>query len=125
MRIAIVGAGAMGTLLGHGFCKAGHDVSLLDLPARVAQIRSSGKIIVVSPEGKQSSASPTLATTNYAKAGVHDVVILATKSQDLPVVARQVAQIADASTTIVTIQNGIPWWYLHGLDLGFNTSQIH
>ena len=124
MRIAIVGAGAMGTLLGHGLCKAGHDVSLLDLKSRISQIRSSGKLIVVSPDGAESAASPALATVDYSEAGVHDVVVLATKSQDLPAVARQVPELTDASSTIVTIQNGIPWWYLQGLQSDFGTSRI-
>ena len=108
MRIAIVGVGAMGTLLGHGFCKAGHEVSVLDLDSRIAQIRSTGKLIVVSPDGAESAASPALATVNYSEAGVHNVVFLATKSQDLPAIARQVPKLTDNTSTIVTIQNGIP-----------------
>ena len=124
MRIAIVGVGAMGTLLGHGLCKAGHDVSLLDLKSRIAQIRSTGKLIVVSPDGAESAVSPALATVDYSKAGVHDVVFLATKSQDLPAIARQVPELTDTTSTIVTIQNGIPWWYLQGLQSDFGTSRI-
>jgi 2-dehydropantoate 2-reductase len=124
MRIAIVGAGAMGTLLGHGFCKAGHDVSLLDLESRISQIRSSGKLIVVSPDGVESAVSPTLATVDYSEAGVHDVVFLATKSQDLPVVARQLSKLTDTNSSIVTIQNGIPWWYLQGLKSDIGTTRI-
>ena len=126
MRIAIVGAGAMGTLLGHGLCKAGHDVSLLDLESRISQIRSSGKLIVVSPDGAESAVSPTLATADYSEAGIHDVVFLATKSQDLPAVARQLSELTDTTSTIVTIQNGIPWWYLQGLksDIGYFTHSV-
>ena len=114
MRIAIVGVGAMGTLLGHGLCKAGHHVSVLDLESRIAQIRSAGKLIVVSPDGAESAASPALATVDYSEAGV----------QDLPAIARQVPELTDTTSTIVTIQNGIPWWYLHGLQSKFNTSRI-
>jgi 2-dehydropantoate 2-reductase len=124
MRIAIVGAGAMGTLLGHGLCKAGHDVSLLDLESRISQIRSSGKLIIVSPDGTESAVNPTLATVDYSEAGIHDVVFLATKSQDLPAVAQQLSELTDTNSTIVTIQNGIPWWYLQGLNQGFGTSRI-
>ncbi len=124
MRIAIVGAGAMGTLLGHGLCNAGHDVSLLDLESRISQIRSSGKLIVVSTDGAESAVSPALATTDYSEPGVHDVVFLATKSQDLPAVARQLSELTDTNSTIVTIQNGIPWWYLQGLKTDFGTSRI-
>lgn len=124
MRIAIVGAGAMGTLLGHGFCKAGHDVSFVDRPGRVAQIRAAGELVVIAPDGSESSVTPTLVTADYAEPGIQEIVILATKSQDLPAVARKLADLADSSSTIVTIQNGIPWWYLQGLQTGFDSSRI-
>lgn len=124
MRIAIVGAGAMGTLLGHGLCKAGYEVSVLDLPSRVAQVRATGKLIVVTPDGAESAVSPTLATIDYSEAGVHDVVVLATKSQHLPAVARGVSELTNSKSVVVTIQNGIPWWYLHGLKSNIDTSRI-
>ena len=124
MRIAIVGAGAMGTLIGHGLCKAGYEVSILELPTRVAQLRSTGKLTVVAPDGTESSASPALVTADYSEAGVHDVVFLATKSQDLPAVAKGVSELTDDNSIIVTIQNGIPWWYLYGLETDFDTSRI-
>ena len=124
MRIAIVGAGAMGTLLGHGLCKAGYNVTLIDLPARVAQIRAAGKIIVLSPDGRQSAAMPAAVTTDYSLAGKQDVVILAVKAQDLAAIAPGLSQIIGDTTTIVTIQNGIPWWYLQGLPDNFGQSRI-
>jgi 2-dehydropantoate 2-reductase len=125
MRVAIVGAGAMGTLLGHGFCKGGHDVSILDLPDRVAQLRSFGKLAVIGEDGVESTASPSLITTDYQEAGVHDVVVLATKSQDLSAVAPNIAELAGDTSTIVTIQNGIPWWYLQELSHSFGDVRIH
>lgn len=124
MRVAIVGAGAMGTLLGHGLCKGGHDVSLLDLPDRVAQLRSTGKLIVIGEDGVESSISPSLVTLDYSEVGSHEIVILATKSQDLPAVARGVAKLTNAKSTIITIQNGIPWWYLQELPVDFGNARI-
>lgn len=124
MRIAIVGAGAMGTLLGHRFCKAGHEVTLLDRPGRVAQIQSTGSLFVVGPGGTESAVRPASVTTDYSTAGIHDVVILATKSQDLPSVAEGLSDITASDSTIVTIQNGIPWWYLQGLQSDFGSSRI-
>ena len=114
----------MGTLLGHKFCQAGHEVTLLDLESRISQIRSSGGLVVVSPDGFESAVRPTFATTEFSEAGIHEVVFLATKSQDLPAVALQLSAITDENSTIVTIQNGIPWWYLHGLNLDLRTSRI-
>ena len=124
MRIAIVGAGAMGTLLGHGLCRAGYDVSVIDLPSRIAQLESVGGLVVVSPDGVESTVSPTLATADYSEAGIHDVIILATKAQDLPSVAENVSELTTEKSIIVTIQNGIPWWYLHGLKSNFGASRI-
>jgi len=114
----------MGTLLGHGLGRGGHDVSLLDLPARIAQIQSAGKIVVYDPDGAKSGNTPTLATADYGNAGVHDVVFLATKSQDLPAVAAKIPQLMDESTVVVTIQNGLPWWYFQGLESDHGITRI-
>lgn len=124
MRVAIVGAGAMGTLLGHGLCKGGHDVSVLDLPSRIAQLRSIGGLVVIGDDGVESAASPSVVTDNYADAGPHDIVILATKAQDLPAVAREIHNVVDTKSTIVTIQNGIPWWYLQDLPVEYGNKRI-
>lgn len=35
-----------------------------------------------------------------------------------------ISELTDSSSTIVTIQNGIPWWYLQGLQSEFGTSRI-
>lgn len=124
MRVAIVGAGAMGTLLGHGFCNADHDVSVLDLPNRVAQLQSIGKLVVIDDEGSESAATPAIMTSDYSQAGINDFVVLATKSQDLPAVAKMISHLANDRTTIITIQNGIPWWYLQGLSHESGISRI-
>lgn len=124
MRIAIVGTGAMGTLIGHGLCDAGYEVTVLDQPSRIAQLQSAGGLDVVTPEGNQSTVCPTLATSDYSEAGVHDVIFLATKSQDLPAVAERVSDLIKDTSTVVTIQNGIPWWYFQGLETDYGVSRI-
>jgi 2-dehydropantoate 2-reductase len=124
MRIAIVGAGAMGTLLGHGFSKGGHNVTMLDLPDRVEQLRAAGELIVIAQDGSESAAKPALVTSDFSLAGKHEVVILACKAQDLTGVARDVTALTDSESIIVTIQNGIPWWYLQGLPNGLGNKRI-
>jgi 2-dehydropantoate 2-reductase len=116
MKIAIVGAGAMGTLLGHGFCKGGHEVTVLDLPARVSQLKETGVLGVVKNDGSVSSAQPARITERGSDALPQDLIILACKSQDLPAAAVNLPALADEDSAIVTIQNGIPWWYLNGLE---------
>ncbi len=124
MRVSIIGAGAMGTLLGHGFCRGGHQVSVLDLPDRISQLQTSGKLVVVSTDGVESEASPFLITSEFSQMGPQDVIVLATKSQHLPLIAENVAAVATEETAFVTIQNGIPWWYLQGMSHDFGDARI-
>jgi len=118
MKIGIVGAGAIGTLLAHGFTRGGHEVSLVDLPARVAALRAAGGVTVIDPDGVATQASPALITSDIAAVGLQDVVFLATKAQDLPGLASKLPLLTQRVAPVVTVQNGIPWWYLHGLRPG-------
>jgi 2-dehydropantoate 2-reductase len=115
MKIGIVGAGAMGSLLGHGLQRGGHEVTLVDLPDRVEQIRAMGSLVIVSGDGSESTSVPTGITSDYEEVGVQELVILSTKAQDLPQVAENVPRLIGRDGVVVTIQNGIPWWYLQGL----------
>ena len=125
MRVAVFGAGAMGTLLGHGFCQGGHEVTLVDLPDRIAQLRAVGKLVVIGEDGAESAVAATCVTSDYAEVVSPDVILLATKSQDLPAIAEDIAALAENGAAIVTIQNGIPWWYLQGLSHGFGNVRIN
>ena len=115
MRVAVVGVGAMGTLIGHGLCQSKHEVVVIDTPSRIAQIHDAGGLVLKDTEGHITTRNPALATDNYQQVGRVDVVILATKSHVLPCIAPHLAQITGPDTLIVPIQNGIPWWYLYNL----------
>ncbi|SEN62226.1 2-dehydropantoate 2-reductase [Nitrosomonas marina] len=125
MRIAIVGSGAMGIFIGHGIQKAGHEVTMIDLPDRVKRLKKAGRITVADQNGLESSVNPSLITSDFVEAGKHQIIILATKAQDLPGAAENIAKLTDGSSTIIPIQNGIPWWYLHGLSDRFKEAQIN
>lgn len=119
MQVTIVGAGAMGSLLGHGIARAGHRLSIVDLPHRVAELRRLGGIVVEAEDGSVSSAAPDLVTTDFAAPGPQDLVILATKAQELPALAPQLPALLHreaGATAVMSLQNGIPWWYCQGLD---------
>jgi 2-dehydropantoate 2-reductase len=51
-----------------------------------------------------------------SEAGVHDTVLLTVKAHQVAAVAGDLHHLCGASTSIVTMQNGIPWWYFqrHG-----------
>ena len=105
----------MGCLLGHAFGRAGYDVSLIDIPARVAQLSAKGTVTLIEEDGSESTAGPFRISSEYGDLGRHDIVVLATKAQHLPAVADKIGLLRSPGSTIVTIQNGIPWWYLRGL----------
>ena len=53
------------------------------------------------------------ATDNYAEAGVQELVILALKAHQVDAVADQLGKLMGPDTVVVTMQNGIPFWYFH------------
>ena len=116
LQIGIVGAGAMGSLLAHKFVSAGEQVCLIDLPARISQIKSNG-LGLINPEGELSVVHPANLSDNLATSGQFDLVILATKAQTLPTLAGDLEAVIHDDSAIMTIQNGIPWWYFQGLDV--------
>jgi 2-dehydropantoate 2-reductase len=115
MRIGIVGAGAIGGLLGARLALAGEDVTLVDRGEHLAAIRANG-LTLVSPDGSQQVVRKLRATDDFGEAGRQDLVILAVKQHVISRVAPQLRRMFDADTMVMTAQNGLSWWYFqrHG-----------
>jgi 2-dehydropantoate 2-reductase len=58
-------------------------------------------------------ARDVVATDDYDAPGPQDIVILAVKAHQLAAVAADVPRLFGPDTTVVTMQNGIPYWYFH------------
>lgn len=114
MDVAIVGAGAMGSLLAHHLIRADVPVTVIDRPERVATIEAAG-LRLLDPEGAETSSQPTRVLDSIAAAGPHDLVILATKANDLPIIAPEIGGLLHSDTVVMTLQNGLPWWYFERL----------
>ncbi|MEM8531982.1 MAG: 2-dehydropantoate 2-reductase [Chloroflexota bacterium] len=112
MRICIVGAGAIGGLLGARLIAVGEDVTLIARGAHLEAIRENGLTLQWS-DGSSETAMPTLATDSMEAAGPQDVVIVAVKAQSLPALAPAMRPLYGPETMVVTAQNGIPWWYFY------------
>ena len=115
MKMAVVGAGAIGGLVGARLALAGEDVSFIVRGANLDAIRRNG-IRLIENDGRERVARNVRATDDYAAAGVQDVVILALKAHQVEAVAHDVQQLFGPETAVVTMQNGIPYWYFqrHG-----------
>jgi 2-dehydropantoate 2-reductase len=112
MRIAIIGAGAIGGYVGAKLALAGEDVTFVVRGANLDAVRRNGVKLVMS-DGSEHAARNVKATSSYADAGTQDLVILALKAHQLDAVARDVPALLGPHTAVVTMQNGIPYWYFH------------
>ncbi len=115
MKIAIIGAGAIGGLVGVKLALAGEDVTFLVRGANLAAIRANG-MKLIEHDGTELVARNVRATSDYTEAGVQDVVILALKAQQVEAVVADLPKLFGPATTVITMQNGIPFWYFqkHG-----------
>src|SRR5438128_1427666 len=112
MKIAIIGAGASGGYVGVNLALGGEDVTFIVRGANLDAIRRNGMKLVMS-DGSEHVASRVKATNDYAAAGPQDMVILAMKAHQLESVANDVPKLFGPETIVVTMQNGIPYWYFH------------
>ena len=115
MKICVVGAGAIGGLVGANFHLAGKDVTLIDVGAHLAAIRKNG-LKVISHDGKEVVAKDVRATDNFRQAGKQDLVVLALKTNIIEKVVEDMKALYGPDTMILPLQNGLPWWYFqrHG-----------
>jgi 2-dehydropantoate 2-reductase len=105
-----VGAGAIGGMLGVKLALAGDDVTFICRGANLEAVQSRGMRLIME-DRQEFVAHPAAATDRIAEAGVHDVVLLAMKAHQVAPVAREVGSLLGPDTVVVTLQNGIPWWY--------------
>ncbi|MEP6883394.1 MAG: 2-dehydropantoate 2-reductase [Gammaproteobacteria bacterium] len=112
MKIAIIGVGAIGGYVGIRLALAGEDVTFIARGGNLEALRSRG-IRLISPDGKEESVAKVTATDDYAAAGPQDLVILAMKAHQVESVAREVPTLFGPDTSVVPMQNGIPYWYFH------------
>jgi 2-dehydropantoate 2-reductase len=118
MKIAIIGAGAIGGYVGARLALAGEEVTFVARGANLEAIRARGMRLVM-PDGSEEVAASAHATQDYGAAGPQDMVILAMKAHQVEAVVDQVPKLFGPDTVVVTMQNGIPYWYFyrHGGEL--------
>lgn len=112
MKIAIIGAGAIGGYVGAKLALAGEEVTFVVRGDNLRAIRAQGMRLVLH-DGTEQVARDVRATDDYGEAGAQDLVILATKAHQVAAVAGQLPRLFGPGTAVVTMQNGIPFWYFH------------
>ena len=110
MRICVVGAGAIGGFMGAKLALAGEEVTLIARGPHLDAIRENGLKLIMD-DGAEHVTHNCKATSELEEAGPQDVVILAIKAHQIEAVAPRMQALFGPDTIVVTVQNGIPWWY--------------
>jgi 2-dehydropantoate 2-reductase len=105
MRIAIMGAGAVGGYFGAKLAAAGHDVAFIARGRHLEAMRRCG-LRIESAEG-DLHITQSLFTDNPSQVGVVNLVLFCVKSYDTDTGARAIAPMIGAETKILSLQNGI------------------
>lgn len=104
MRVAVLGAGAIGSLFGGMMARSGVDVILIGRKEHVEAVRRSGLRI----EGKEETFTVRVkATTNPLEAGKVDVVFLTVKAYDTRAAAVDAKPLLKSDSLVVCMQNGL------------------
>jgi 2-dehydropantoate 2-reductase len=122
MKIAIVGAGAIGGYLGVKLAQTGCEVTFIARGENLKAIKANG-MRLIQEDGSEVSANHVNAST-INEAGAHDVVFLTMKSHQVAPVASDLQQVLHANSSVVTMQNGVPWWYFYQLDGAYKGTQL-
>jgi 2-dehydropantoate 2-reductase len=111
MRVAVLGAGAIGAFLGARLAQGGCNVVLIARGEQLDALRAHG-VRVVSDDG--DVLVRTTATDELEAVRDADAVIVALKAYSLPAIAPRLGALLAPGTPTVWAQNGIPWWYFQG-----------
>jgi 2-dehydropantoate 2-reductase len=104
MRIAVVGAGAMGSIFAARLAQGGNDVALLDVATPLVDRISDNGVTIV--RGDESTSTPVRATTEPSEIGVVDVALFFVKCYHTASAAELARPLVGSDTTVASLQNG-------------------
>lgn len=113
LNIAIVGAGAIGGYLGVKLALSGCQVTFIARGENLKAIQAKG-MTLITEDGTHLHA-PHVRACSIEDATAHDYVFLTMKSHQVAPVAQQIGRLCHDKTAVVTMQNGVPWWYFYKL----------
>ena len=114
MKFAVVGAGGIGGYLGTRLALAGEQVTFVARGRNLEAINARG-FRLVREDGSEEHATQVRAVQQPAEAGPQDAVLLAVKAHQVADLLPGLRGLFGPETTVVTLVNGVPWWYFHKL----------
>jgi 2-dehydropantoate 2-reductase len=108
VKFLIAGAGAIGGYIGARLAQAGEDVTLFARGPHLRAMQANG-LRVMSPEGNFEVRPRIIESLSDAE--LADVIFLGVKAHGLTQLAPQLQPLIRENTTVVSTQNGLPWWF--------------
>ena len=113
MRICIFGAGAIGGYLAARLAAVGSaELSLIARGAHLEAIKARGLKLI---EGGRETTHRLRAVSDATELGPQDYLLLTLKAHSVGAALPLIAPLIGTETTVVTMQNGVPWWYFHAV----------
>jgi len=115
MKLAIFGAGAIGGYMGARLAAKGDvDVTLIARGPHLEAMQRDG-LRLIEADGSEIVTHPNV-LADTRQAGPQTYVVLAVKAHSIQPALDAIAPLLGPETAVVTAQNGVPWWYFHGLE---------
>lgn len=114
MRIAIVGAGAIGGWIAARLAIAGEEVSILARGDTLKLAKAEG--LRLEEKGEEFVAN-VAGSDAAADLGPQELVIISVKAPALPGLASEVEPLIGPETMVMPVLNGVPWWFVEGMPL--------
>ncbi|TWA85636.1 2-dehydropantoate 2-reductase [Azospirillum brasilense] len=109
MKVAVIGAGAVGGLIAARLTAAGLPAALVARRRTLDTLRRDG-LTVEGPSGRPVTVRPEV-TDDTLALGPQDVVVLAVPAPLLTDVLDLLLPLLGPKTRLVPVVGGIPWWY--------------
>ncbi len=106
MRFVVIGAGAIGGLVGGRLAQHGHDVAFVARGRQLHALRSGG-LRIVDPDGEAHVRVPTFATSAEVGIGHDDVVLVCVKGPETAGALTELAACTEERVPIFCLQNGV------------------
>lgn len=116
MKIAVMGAGALGGYFGGRLAQAGHEVTLIARGAHLEALRRDG-LTIRSPKG-DAHLPGIAATGDPAEVGPVETVLFMVKNIDVEAAGAAIRPMLTEETMVVTCQNGVTAWERLGAVIG-------
>jgi 2-dehydropantoate 2-reductase len=115
MKVAIIGAGAIGGSIGLRLANAGHEVALVARGAHLQAMRTHGATLVDQVHGQTLNLN-VCATDDPHELPAQDLVLIGLKAHSIAAMLPRLASCVGPHTVVLPAINGLPWWYFsrHG-----------